>query len=189
MPEGVEGRPSLKGCISLNSWEESNKKTSSIAWSVSFFVKWRPLQKFFFNDFGCKLYIWSNIIQWIASRRSWCKSIGLCFHQKEKLVQSYVESCLELERSSYCIYLIIFKLYRRSNSSVIKGTYMLLGTDGSWSQWYTATITSFLWINRLWSCFCLNALAKDGVIDASVVSGGDLLSFGLDQKSQKPVTC
>jgi len=81
------------------------------------------------------------------------------------------------------------KLFADQIRPFVKGTYNVLGTDGFGRSDTRAQLRHFFEINRYWVVVsALSALAKDGVVDASVVSEA-IAKFGLDPEKPNPVIC
>ncbi|MEP7731202.1 pyruvate dehydrogenase (acetyl-transferring), homodimeric type [Marinomonas primoryensis] len=188
MPEGVEGGI-IKGMYKLKSHEKkANKKQVQLLGSGVILREVEAAAEILFNDFGVNSDIWSITSFNELRREGLDASRWSMLHPEEEARQSYVESCLD-GKGPVIASTDHIKLFADQIRPFIKGTYNVLGTDGFGRSDTRAQLRHFFEINRYWVVVsALNALAKDGVIDASVVSGA-IAKFGLDPEKPNPVTC
>lgn len=188
MPEGVEDGI-IKGMYKLKSHEKkANKKQVQLLGSGVILREVEAAAEILFNDYGVNSDIWSVTSFNELRREGLDASRWNMLHPESEPRQSYVESCLA-DKGPVIASTDHVKLFADQIRPFMKGTYNVLGTDGFGRSDTRAKLRHFFEINRYWVVVsALSALAKDGVIDASVVSEA-IAKFGLDPEKPNPVTC
>ena len=188
MPEGVE-EGIIKGMYKLKSHaKKANKKQVQLLGSGVILREVEAAAEILFNDYGVNSDVWSVTSFNELRREGLDASRWNMLHPLEKPRLSHVETCLD-GKGPVIASTDHIKLFADQIRPFVKGTYNVLGTDGFGRSDTRAQLRHFFEVNRYWVVVsALNALAKDGEIDASVVSEA-IAKFGLDPEKPNPVTC